>query len=323
MKITTNITNTYFDVGRFKGDDDVRDFCRRHRLDGFELLPYEVNTLGVVPADMVVGVHLSYCNCWVDFWTGNLDDILEEYGDLETVRQVLGADRSEFVEKYRLQLDFAESIGAKYVVFHVSDVSMEEALSYSFKHSDEQVIEATVELINEMLDGGGYSFMFLVENLWWPGLTMTSPDNTRRLLEGIHYNNKGIMLDTGHLMHTNNYLSSQEEAIEYIHKMLDMHGELCRYIKGMHLQQSLTGDYVRRLIADPPSPPEVGTYYERMGLMYPYINGMDKHLPFTAKGVRGLVERINPDYLTYEFITRGREEQEEFVSRQNLALWGE
>ncbi|HHU06100.1 MAG TPA: TIM barrel protein [Clostridiales bacterium] len=322
MKITTNITNTYFDVDRFTGEDDVRDFCRRHRLDGFELLPYEVNTLGVVPDDMVVGVHLSYYNCWVDFWTGNLVEILEEYGDLESVNQILGADRSAFVQKYRSQLDFAESIGAEYVVFHVSEVSMREALSYSFKHSDAQVIDASVELINEMLDCGNYSFMFLVENLWWPGFTMTSPDITRRLLEGIHYNNKGIMLDTGHLMHTNNDLSTQEEAVKYIHAALDAHGELCRYIKGVHLQQSLTGEYVRRLIKSP-APLFEGTYYERMGQMYPYINGMDTHLPFTAKGVRGLVERISPDYLTYEFITRGREEQEEFISRQNAALWGE
>jgi hypothetical protein len=130
------------------------------------------------------------------------------------------------------------------------------------------------------------------------------------------------MLDTGHLMHTNNDLSTQEEAVKYIHAALDAHGELCRYIKGVHLQQSLTGEYVRRLIKSP-APLFEGTYYERMGQMYPYINGMDTHLPFTAKGVRGLVERISPDYLTYEFITRGREEQEEFISRQNAALWGE
>ena len=322
MKITTNITNTYFDLDRFKNYDDVRDFCRRHRLDGFELLAYGENSLGAVPADMVVGLHLSYYNCWVDFWNGKIDDILEEYGDLETVNAVLGADRSAMVQRFKAELDFAESIGAKYVVFHVSDVSTEEAFTYSFKHSDEEVIDASLELINEILEGGNYSFAFLAENLWWPGLTFTSPEMTRRLLDGIRYENKGIMLDTGHLLHTNLELSTQEEAVDYIHSMLDKHGELSRYIKGMHLQQSLTGDYVRNLLKNPP-PKLEGTYYERMGQIYPYIYGMDSHLPFTGKGLRELIDRINPDFLTYEFITRGRDEQEEFVSQQNAALWGE
>ena len=59
MKITTNITNTVYDTGRFTDGDDIRHFCLTHRLDGLELLPYDGNTLGIVP-DMVVGVHLRF-----------------------------------------------------------------------------------------------------------------------------------------------------------------------------------------------------------------------------------------------------------------------
>jgi sugar phosphate isomerase/epimerase len=318
MKITTNKTNTDYDTERYTDGDDVRHYCRKHRLDGLELLPYGENTLGVVPADLVVGVHLSFYNCWVDFWTGNETGVLAEFGDWETVMSILGADRQALVRQYKAQLDFAESIGAEYVVFHVSDVSMSEAIHYVFNHTDAQVIDAALELINSILDDGKYSFRFLVGNLWWPGFTMTFPNMTHRLLDGIHYKNKGIMLDTGHLLHTNKALTTQEDALRYIHMLLDAHGDLCQHIKGIHLQQSLTGAYVCKLIENPPQ--LEGSYYDRMGQLYPHIHEMDAHRPFLAADVRNLIDRIQPDYLTYEFSTRSRAEHEDFISRQNAAL---
>lgn len=80
-----------------------------------------------------------------------------------------------------------------------------------------------------------------MENLWWPGFTFTSPQMTQKLMDGIHYEKKGIMLDTGHLLHTNLDLRNQREGIAYIQKQLEEHGELCSWIKGIHLNQSLTG----------------------------------------------------------------------------------
>ena len=78
------------------------------------------------------------------------------------------------------------------------------------------MVDAAAELINSLLDGKGYQFEFLMENLWWPGLTLTRPEITERLLSQVHYPRKGLMLDTGHLMHTNWELRSQEEAVDYI-----------------------------------------------------------------------------------------------------------
>jgi hypothetical protein len=320
MKITTNITNTSFDTERFTDGDDVRRFCNRHNLNGLELMPCGENTLGIVPADCLVGVHLSFHNSWVDFWNGNEAGVLAEFGNRDAAEKVLGADRQAIIDKYKSQLDFAERAGAEYVVFHVSDVSIAEAVSYRFNHTDAQVIDASLELINAILEGGRYSFQFLVENLWWPGFTMTFPNMTRRLLDGIRYEKKGIMLDTGHLLHTNNALTSQEEGLNYIHVMLDAHGDLCRHIKGIHLQQSLTGAYVRALLENPPK--LEGAYEDRLMQIYPHIHELDAHQPFTAPGVRRLIDRISPDYLTYEFITRSQEEHEDFLTRQKAALRG-
>jgi len=321
VRVTTNITNTSHDLQRFKDGEDIKSFCQKHHLDGLELLPFEENSHGILPAEMILGIHLSYHNCWIDFWNGNEAGVLSEFDDWDTAHRILGKDKSAIVNRYRAQLDFAKKLGVAYVVFHVSDISINETLKYQFTHTDEEVIDASLALINLLLDDSDYTFDFLVENLWWPGLNLMRPEMTRRLLEGIHYEKKGIMLDTGHLLHTNTHLTSQKEGLAYIHKVLDQHMALCSYIKGIHLQQSLTGDYVRAFIENVPV--QKGDYQSRLSELYPHIHKIDLHRPFMVEEVRHLVDRINPKYLTHEFITRCRAEHEDFLTQQNLALWGD
>ncbi len=321
MKIMANITNTETDMERFSDGEDIKEFCRAHGLSGLELLPVDGNTLSKIPEGAAIGLHLSYYNCWVDFWNGNEQGILAEFGTMEEAGRVFGSGRQAMIDRYRAQLDFAESIGAEYVVFHVSDVSIEETLSYKMRHGDEEVAEASLELINAILDSRPYSFYFLIENLWWPGFTMKSPGITKGLMDGIHFDRKGIMLDTGHLMHTNIYLNSQEEGIGYIRAVLDTHGALCDYIKGVHLHQSVSGSYVRELIGRPPK--IRGTYYERLCEAYTHVLNIDTHRPFTGRGIRGLIEQIDPEFLTYEFMSCSREELEGYIRSQNKALFSQ
>ncbi len=296
----------------------MRHFCRRHGLSGLELLPYGGLGGGTIPPELIRGVHLTYHNCWVDYWNGNAAGVEAEYDDMETADRLFGGGRQAIIDRYRAQLEFAKSVGAEYVVFHVSDVSLQEAVSYRFLHSDEEVIKASLELINAVLGKRRYPFCFFVENLWWPGFNMTSPDMTRLLLDGIDYENKGIMLDTGHLLHTNTALKTEEEAVGYVHEVLDAHGDLLAYIKGVHLHQSLSGDYVRKLIQEPPK--LEGAYYERLAAVYGHVFSIDTHKPFTGRGLRGLIERIKPAYLTHEFLTDNRGEHERYLSLQNTAL---
>ena len=126
------------------------------------------------------------------------------------------------------------------------------------------------------------------------------------------------MLDTGHLMHTDLELNSQEEAVSYIHRCLDQHGELCDHIRGIHLNQSLTGAYRKQLMENLPELSE--DYNERMEKIYTCVFRMDQHKPFTCAGVRELIKRIDPDYLTYEFISNNREEHMELLRQQRQAL---
>ena len=168
MKISANITNTQEDLERYSDASDLQNLCRKHGLDGFELLPVEKNTLGIIPPDLALGVHLSYYSCWVDYWNKNTEAVLSEFGTIEEAERVFGS-RQAIIDRYREQMDFAESINAEYVVFHVSDVSIEESVTYKLRHSDEEVVDTVLELISEIFDGKNYSFWFLVENLWWPG----------------------------------------------------------------------------------------------------------------------------------------------------------
>ena len=163
-----------------------------------------------------------------------------------------------------------------------------------------------------------YRPKLLLENLWQPGLTFTEPEMTRRLLEGVPYESVGIMLDTGHLFHTNEDIRTQEEGLAYLHAMLDRHGSLAQRIRGVHLHQSITGEVVKRYREHPPT--LVATYQERAWQMFEYAFEIDLHRPFTCKGVRELIERIAPDYLTYEFITDGTAQHRKFLLEQKAAL---
>ena len=126
-------------------------------------------------------------------------------------------------------------------------------------------------------------FWFLMENLWWPGLTFENPGDTQALLTQVHYEKKGFMLDTGHYLHTNLDLRDQEEAVDCLHQMLDHHKDFIPYMKGIHLQQSLTGEYVKQWLAD--APHELAEDpAESFRVVYEHIFQLDRHEPFTAAG---------------------------------------
>ncbi|MFR8249834.1 MAG: hypothetical protein ACLVAT_12635 [Lachnospiraceae bacterium] len=101
----------------------------------------------LIQPDMVTGVH---CCCLQDWMNQN---------------------KEELITHYRKDLDYATRMGAEYVVFHVVQVDGEESFTYQMKHTNREVIDAAASFINELLDRQTYHFWFLMENLWWPGLT--------------------------------------------------------------------------------------------------------------------------------------------------------
>lgn len=315
-----NLTTCDYDMARFEGADDLRAFTRELGMDGLEVLPVGENSLGAIPPELTVGVHLSYFNSWLDAYLGDDEAVRREYGSTAEAARQLGGEPAGLSARLRAQLDWCERIGAKYVVYHVSNVTLEETATYRFEHTDAQVVQAALEVMNGALSGRRYGFWFLIENLWWPGFTFTRPDVTRQLLDGIDHPRKGIMLDTGHLMHTRLDIDTPQQGIAHINACLDAHGGLCRYIKGVHLHSGASGQYVRQLLRDPPRPE--GDHFTRLCALYEHILRIDPHQPLTCPGARELIERISPEFLTYEFITCDRAQHAEFIRAQNRALYG-
>lgn len=156
---------------------------------------------------------------------------------------------------------------------------------------------------------------------------MKNPSLTRKLVEGIHSERKGIMLDLGHYMNTSSDLKTPEDAVAYIHEMLDAHEKagfpVTDWIKGIHLQMSLGGEYVKKQKAEWKTNPmdfDKYSFYELYQLAYAHACDIDLHQPFLGEGVKELIDRINPQYVTEEFQQNSREEYESFVDAQGKLL---
>ena len=317
MKTQINMTTSYTDMDRYPDRETFLELIEP--FDGVELMCFEPDERQIIPKERVVGLHMACPPYWVDFWNGDLTACRRVMDTDENIAMTFGGmDRNALLEHYRLDLAHAREYGAEYMVFHVSDCCAEEAITGKYVHTDAQVIDASCALLNELFEDVQDGPALLLENLWEPGLRFTDPEMTARLLEGVQYPNKGIMLDTGHLMHTNTALRKQKESLEYIHSMLDLHGELCHTVRGIHLNQSLTGALMRRYMRNPPA--MLPTYAQRNGQIFEYIFQIDVHRPFTCPGVGELIERIDPEYLTFEFISNDLREHKRMLRAQLRAL---
>lgn len=277
--------------------------------------------LAPVPRACRIGYHLTFWPDWVDFWNGDRAALTAKFGGEAAWRSFYGGPegRETLLRGFRADLDRAVAWGAEYVVFHVSDVSIEEGYTYRWLHSDRQVLEAAAQCIQGMLEGRTGDFAFLVENQWWPGFSFTAPEETKWLLDAIPWEKKGIMLDTGHLMNSNVKLQNQEEGAAWILSCLDRHGDLARYVKGLHLHQSVSGAYVRAHTgALPGDLPQ--DYIQRFCESYQHILQIDTHSPWTSPAVRRVVDRVGPEWLVHELSCTGRADREEKVRTQRAAL---
>lgn len=317
-----NMSTYRYDVERFKGDyKEIEKFLNQNSLDGVELLGVGALDEDIIPKRLIKGVHLSYYPIWVDFWNEDEEALKRQFKNDEEIKIYYGSlDKQVLIEKFRNEIKMADRIEAKYVVFHISHVELEETYNYKFKTSNEKVLKASVEFINEVLKGLDTKIEILFENLWWPGLTLLNRVETRNFIEKINYENKGIMLDTGHLINTNVNISSENEAIEYILKVLEDLKDVKSFIKGIHFNYSLSGDYVRAQIRKQRNDKSKFTLEEMKKNIHGHVINIDEHKPFRSYTAKKIVESVNPKYLTYEFITTSLNQLNEYVEIQNKVL---
>lgn len=320
MKQLFSIPYDNYMIDHYGGAESLEAMVKETGCDGIEWVWGGEPVTRKMPENIVNGYHLTFFNDWLDYYLGNTAAVEERFGtDGKWKEFYHGEGAEDLVKRYRFDLEQALALEAPYTVFHASDVSIEETYTYRWNHTDRQVIDAVVDVINRVYGSEDLGTALLIENLWWPGFRFIDPAVTREILERIEYPNKGIMLDTGHLMNNNWELKTQEEAVDYVLKMYRDHGDLGKYVRGFHLHQSLSGEFAKATAGTlPVDLPK--DYVEKFCFSYDYIQKIDTHQPFTSFAVQRLVEEIQPEWLVHELSAKNREEMVKQVLTQRRAL---
>ena len=318
MKKIMNITTSVHDLPRYGSNSDLKAFYRDLGLDGLEVMQAGEDKEGIILPEDTIGIHMKYFVAWMDLWLGNEKRLLKEFDDWETAEGLFGGrDGTALVETFRKNLAFAATLEPEYLVFHVSECHIAESMLRKYHYTDEEVIDAAIDLVHSFTGAIEGTPLLLFENLWYSGLTMLRPEITQRLLDGVRYPHKGIMLDVGHLLHTTMSLRTPEEALAHLYSVADLYGD-CDIIKGLHLHQTLSGALAGELTRTWQRSDK--TYRERYWDVLPYIYQIDSHQPFAHEGVKALVERFAPEYLVLEQISADREVHRDGLARQLAVL---
>ena len=215
--------------------------------DGLELLT------GFFDADVsqwkdAVSVHLPYVVDWYSVWCGRLD-IPDDMSDDEVRFFSYGRDRNEIIDSVRKSIEFAHPFDPAYGVIHAGSANIKELFSTEYSDSDESVLKAFAEIVNEAVKGfpgGEPPFRLMFENQWWPGLRMLDGKNYKTLCDNVEFDNWGLCLDTGHLLVTTQQSRDELQAIDLL---TDIFGgypkEMIDSIGTIHLHVNTSAGYIR------------------------------------------------------------------------------
>ena len=312
MRQLVNVSNTGYDQKMFNAlPRGLEGFLREQSLDGVEMFLYG-DWDGCQAKGEIDGVHLRFWPYWLDFWRGEKELVRQELGTKDKIDQVFGAETPEaWLEIWKDNIRQAVKTGARYLVLHVSDAAPSELYTWRFHVSDEEVIRGTMELVNALDEVLPEGLLLLFENLWWPGLRLDNPALLETLLTGVKHQKCGVMLDTGHLMNTNQCLGNEADGFRYVLQKVGQLGCLKQVIKGIHLSTSLSGAYVRKtLAASAPASLSIEQIMRHVALI-------DQHRPCCEQRlVESLLAQIEPAWVVHEFIYSSAEEWTQKVSQQ-------
>ena len=303
---------------------NMADFCSNEELEkemqylsqkyGFELIKFFDGDNSVLK-EYIKGYHMRFFPSWMELY---LEDFTSLYGELKNDKYFKslcgGHSKKELIEYYKKELERAKELEVEYVVFHACNVKVTEAMTYDFKYSDRKVLTAVISIINDIFEDGEYNFTLLFENLWWSGLKLTNKEEIEYLLNGVKYKNVGFILDTGHMINNNRDIKNSKEGIEYIKKNLENIGEYKNLIYGMHLNYSLSGEYVNKAIKE--NKEKNLSIVEIMNNVYQHVGSIDYHDPFEDKEIIDVINLLPIEYLVFELIGNTREELEDKIQRQ-------
>ena len=116
------------------------------------------------------------------------------------------------------------------------------------------------------------------------------------------------------MINNNRDIKNSKEGIEYIKKNIDNIGEYKNLIYGMHLNYSLSGEYIKKSIKE--NKEKNLSIEEIMENVYQHVGAIDYHDPFEDKEIIKVINSLPIKYLVFELIGNTREELEDKVQRQ-------
>lgn len=300
-------TSDFYSCEKIK--EKVEYYKEKYNFDGIELIKFSESNNSKIK-DYIKGYHLRFFPMWIDLYLDRKDVLKKEIDSLEEYTYLCGGEtKDEMLRSYENELELAHKLEVEYVVLHVCNIRLSETYTYKFEYSDEEILYYVSEIINRIMKSK-YKFKLLLENLWWPGLKLISKSEIEFLLKNIEYKNLGFMLDTGHMLNTNLKLQNSDEAISYIKNTIKNLGGYKKYINGIHLNYSLSGEYIKSVLKNKNEKEPI----------YKHIGKIDYHDPFEHREIKEVIEELPIDYLIYELIGKDDKEFEEKIKRQEKAL---
>ena len=295
-------------------EKDMQYFSKKYGFDGFELIKF-FNENNSSLKKYIKGYHMKFFPSWMELYLEDFNSLYAELKDEKYFKSLCGGhSKKELIEYYKRELKIAKELEVEYVVFHACNVKVTEAMTYDFKYSDKEVLNVVISIINEIFEDGEYDFKLLFENLWWSGLRLTNKEEVEYLLNGVKYKNVGFILDTGHMINNNRDIKNSKEGIEYIKKNIENIGEYKKLVYGMHLNYSLSGEYVNRAIKE--NKEKNLSIEEIMNNVYQHVGSINYHDPFEDKEILDVINSLPIEYLVFELIGDTREELEDKIQRQ-------
>ncbi|MCF4151322.1 hypothetical protein L2W58_05855 [Dethiosulfovibrio sp. F2B] len=321
MKELANISVYPFDLEPFGSWERALEFHLSLGLDGLEVLTAFDGTMEV-PKDVVTAVHLPFCMDWMSLWNGG--ELEGSFSPEEEVYFRGGSSRDDLVSNLRRYLFDASSLDPAYGVFHLTNTSVGEVLGGVKANGSRSVLLSAAEMVNEAVSvfpQGEPPVRIFFENLWWEGLTFLDLDLLDLFASSLNFSNWAFLLDTGHLLNTTTTCRDEDDAMDYLASVLGgLPKEIRSRIEGVHLSLSLSGEMREAhdwLDHDPEE-----DFMVRLDRAWRRMSKIDQHRPFSTSACRRLLDLLEPDYLTHEFICDDIEDRRSKILTQRRALNG-
>lgn len=293
-----------------------------HQLDGIETMTGRFYKPENIKKVKTIGHHLLYFPSWIHMWLEDEKELIKEFESLEKAVELYGGwGRQRLIDFYKEEFLDSIKLKSEYMVFHVGHVGLDEVFSDNFKYGNKEVLDYTIELLNEIFKEIDKGPILLLENLWWPGMDLFNEKEIKKFLEKIKYPNKGIMLDISHLILTDKNIYNFKDVENYIEKMICISPSLKKYIRGIHLNVTFPFPYRENKLKENKDKIIITEdRIERYKIIMDHITNLDSHKIYDDLSINKILKKLNIEYLVFEFKWKNKKELLKNLNSQNKVL---